>query len=100
MPWANDQPGSHIPARMKRDIRDRQGDRCNTYSPAICTGSIDEFDHITNIARLGIDRRDANNPDNLQGLCKPCHRAKTQTESNRGRRNRRLRKPYPHPGLK
>lgn len=99
MPWVNGQPGSHIPASIKREVRERQHDRCNTINPTVCTGVIDEFDHIINIARLGIDRRDANDPTNIQGLCKPCHRSKTRSES-QAARNRRKRAPYQHPGLR
>lgn len=41
-----------------------------------------EVDHITNKAQGGTD-----DPDNLQTLCNPCHRAKTATESKRAGRH-------------
>jgi 5-methylcytosine-specific restriction endonuclease McrA len=98
MVWQNGRPGSNIPARVKRIVRHRQANQCNTIDPNICTGEIQEFDHITNIATLGVERSQANDPDNIQGLCAPCHKVKTQREARAGQ-NRWKRKPERHPGL-
>jgi 5-methylcytosine-specific restriction protein A len=43
-----------------------------------------EVDHILNRAQGGSDRR-----ENLQALCKRCHREKTQHESHEGMRRKR-----------
>ena len=98
MAWTNGGPGSKIPDRIKRTVRTRQGNRCNTIDLHVCTGTIDEFDHIVNVKTLGINRADANDPDNIQGLCRPCHTVKTQTEARAGQ-NRWRRPPPSHPGL-
>lgn len=98
MAWTNGAPTNRIPAATKRRVRARQGNRCNTIDPTVCTGTIDEYDHIINIKTLGIDRAKANDIDNLQGLCAPCHKVKTQREAQAGR-NRWKRRPEPHPGL-
>ena len=88
---------SHIPEQVKRTVRTRQHHRCMVIDPHVCTGHIDQFDHIINVKTLGVDRRDANDPDNLQGLCTPCHKVKTQAEAKAGR-NRWKRQPEQHPG--
>lgn len=102
MAWTNGGSGSKIPAAVKREVRERQHDQCNTIDPNACTGVIDEFDHIVNVKTLGIERADANDPDNIQGLCTPCHKVKTQGESRvaTAARTARGRHPVePHPGL-
>lgn len=96
MAWANGGAGSKIPTAIKRTVRQRQGGTCNTYDPRVCTGCIDEFDHIHNVKRLGIQRAEANDCNNIQGLCKPCHKRKTQHEAHEGR-TRGRRKPPRHP---
>lgn len=96
MAWVNGGPGSKIPASAKRAIRIRQRNQCAVYDPTVCTGQLDEFDHIVNVKAAKVDRRTANHPDLLQGLCIPCHRAKTQAEAQAGRR-RGKRPPPPHP---
>ena len=98
MAWQNGGPGSKIPERIKRHVRAQQHGHCNTINPTVCTGAIDEFDHIHNVKALGIDRGEANDPDNIQGLCTPCHQAKTQAEAQAARTRRSgRRKPRPHP---
>jgi 5-methylcytosine-specific restriction endonuclease McrA len=96
--WQNGGPGSHIPISSKRTVRRRQNNCCAVYDPLVCTGEIDQFDHIVNVKALRVDRKLANDPDLLQGLCLPCHKRKTQAEAQAGRR-KHLRKPKPHPGL-
>ena len=98
MAWANGGPGSKIPAAIKRTVRQQQHDTCRTIDPTVCTGAIDEYDHIVNVKTLGINRPDANDENNIQGLCKPCHKVKTQREATAGH-NRWKRPVEAHPGL-
>lgn len=97
--WSNDQSGSHIPAKSKRIVRLRQDNRCVCLDPSICTGQIDEYDHVINIKSLRVERSHANDPALLQGVCYPCHKQKTQQEAQHARWGRRYRKPPVHPGL-
>lgn len=99
MTWESGGPGSHIPEKSKRAVRKRQGNRCNTIDPKVCTKVVEEFDHIVNVKKLRIDRKHANDPALLQGLCRACHAKKTQAEAQEGRK-KHLRKPPRHPGLK
>lgn len=102
MAWTNGGPGSNIPAATKRAVRQRQGDRCNTIDPQVCTGRIDEYDHIINVASSGLDRAHANDANGIQGLCAPCHKVKTQREARAAGSARRARGRHPqeqHPGL-
>lgn len=85
-----------VPRHIRRQVIARDEVCQLRYSG--CTGNIDEVDHIVNVARLGVRREDANQLDNLQGVCAPCHRIKTRRESNEGRR-RWKRSPERHPGL-
>ena len=100
MVWSNDQSGSHIPAKSKRIVRLRQDNQCVNLDAEICTGDIDEYDHVTNIKSLRIERSHANDPALLQGLCAACHKKKTQREAYQARWGKRYRKPERHPGLK
>lgn len=98
MVWQNGGRGSNIPDSTKRIVRARQNNCCAGHDASVCTGLIDEFDHVINVKSLGIDRSQANHPDLLQGLCKPCHKKKTQAEAQAGR-TKHLRTPPQHPGL-
>lgn len=100
MAWVNGGPGSKIPIGVKREVADRQHHQCATHNPQVCTGAIDEYDHIINVKALGIDRAHANDPSNIQGLCIPCHKDKTQGEAAEARRRRRFRPAERHPGLR
>ena len=99
MAWDRNKTGSNIPASVKRTVRDRQHGHCNTYRPEVCTGTIDEYDHIINVKATGKTRRELErNPDLLQGLCKPCHKVKIQAEAREGRMRRSgRRRPRVHP---
>lgn len=71
-------------------IRRRDGNRCQA-----CGQPGHEVDHIINVKAGGTDR-----PDNLETLCTPCHKAKTQREAQKALQDRReaLRLPAePHP---
>ena len=96
MAWANGSPGSNIPTAVKRTVRTRQGNRCAVHDSTVCTGSLDEFDHIVNVKTQRVDRRHANDPNGIQGLCVPCHKVKTQAES-LAARSRGKRPPPCHP---
>lgn len=96
MAWANGAPGSHIPEATKRTVRRRQGNQCNTIDPTVCVGAIHDYDHTVNLKAAGLTRASANHPDLIQGLCKPCHKVKTQAESLAARR-RGKRPPPRHP---
>ena len=91
MAWTN--TTKHVPIATRRRILNRDGHQC-----AQC-GSTErlEIDHINNTRGPNYDR-DAN----LQVLCRPCHRAKTQREMKRGKERKRARRYLPrtpHPGL-
>jgi hypothetical protein len=96
MVWVNGGPGSKIPIATKRTVNTRQHNRCAVFNPTLCTGSIDEYDHIVNVKAQRVDRRQANNPSTIQGLCLPCHKAKTQGEAIAAR-SRGKRTPPTHP---
>ena len=101
MTWTNGGAGSKIPDKPKRIVRKRQNNRCAVYDPSVCTGSIDQFDHVVNLKSIGIARNDphANDPALLQGLCEPCHLKKSSREGHAAKRAKRFRKPLQHPGL-
>jgi len=61
---------------------ERKGER----RPAHCLGIVQEWDHVTPLHLGGSDEL-----DDLQGLCRPCHKAKTADE----RRQRQRLKPPP-----
>lgn len=91
MAWTN--TTKHVPTATRRRILNRDGHQC-----AQC-GSTErlEVDHIDNRRgpTYGLDA-------NLQTLCRPCHRAKTQREMKRGKEQKRARRYLPrtpHPGL-
>lgn len=105
--WANGGPGNNLAPHVKRAVKARQRARCAVYNPRVCTGTLDEYDHILNTAATGTPRDQAT-ADDIQGLCRPCHNAKTQREAvaarrarraDRGGRSKMLRTPQPHPGL-
>lgn len=99
MAWERNKTGSNIPASVKAEVRDRQQGLCHTIDPTVCTGLIDEYDHIINVKATGQRRRHLErDPDLLQGLCTPCHKVKVQAEAREGQRRRSgKRKPRPHP---
>lgn len=99
MVWERNKTGSNIPASVKRTVHDRQHGLCNTYDRTVCTGRIDEYDHIINVKATGQTRRQLeHDPNLLQGLCHPCHGVKIQTEAAEGRiRRSGKRRPRTHP---
>jgi hypothetical protein len=95
--------GSNIPKRIKDQVRRR--DRvCQLHYPG-CTRHIDEFDHPNGLA--GQQRQPVRSAHEIQGVCSPCHRVKTEgqrlaglarAKQQRGSVRRRYRDLEPHPG--
>jgi 5-methylcytosine-specific restriction endonuclease McrA len=100
MAWSNNSSGSKFSARTKRIVKHRDQGTCQLQYPG-CTGVAEQLDHITNLATLGISRSDpeADDPNNLQSVCRSCHTKKTQAEAHAAKRAKRFRKPLQHPGL-
>lgn len=74
-----------IPVAVQRAVRRRDGDECQLRYPG-CTGVHEQFDHKVNLASRGIDRRnDKPKVADLQCVCVPCHKVKTQREAMVGR---------------
>jgi hypothetical protein len=98
MTWTNGGPGNPIPRKVRRAVYVRQHGLCAVYDPRVCTGQLDEYDHIVNTATTHIPRHLCTAHD-VQGLCHNCHVLKTQGEAKAGKRAKRFRPPLPHPGL-
>jgi 5-methylcytosine-specific restriction protein A len=89
--------GTGVPAAVRRRVRLRDNDLCQLRYPG-CTGSYQDLDHKDNVAARGISRRQANTVDELQCVCRACHKVKTQREAAIGRAAWK-RRPERHPGL-
>ena len=86
-----------VPAAVLRAVRMRDNDECQLrYS--CCTGQFDHLDHKRNLASQHLSRRDPITMDELQCVCAPCHKVKTQREAVAGRTSWR-RPAERHPGL-
>ena len=103
MTWGQ---GSTIPDRIKNQVRIRDK-VCQLQYPGICTGRIDEFDHIKGLADQGLQRTPVRSAREVQGVCTPCHSEKTKGQQQAGRErakaqrgslSRRYRDREPHPG--
>lgn len=95
MVWTN--TTKHVPTATRRRILNRDGHQCAQCGHHDPTATTLEIDHIDNRRgpTYGLDV-------NLQTLCRPCHRAKTQREMKRGKEQKRARRYLPrtpHPGL-
>lgn len=95
--WTSNTQGSRsrgAPTSIARRILDRDRGQCQVGSPR-CTTIATEVDHIIPVFEGGTD-----DPHNLQAICSPCHRMKTNQEASRARA-RRLAPVWqrPHPGL-
>lgn len=89
--WEN--PSGGAPHKQRQQTLKRDHYQC------VKCGSTErlEVDHIKNVASGG-----GHNLDNLQTLCKTCHRQKTLGEMRAGHQGRKNRGRYPvepHPGL-
>lgn len=107
MTWGE---GSNIPKRIKDQVRRRDGalGGCQLAYPGICTGLIEEFDHVVGLADQGLERLTVRSAIEVQGVCSPCHTEKTKRQQQTGRDrartqrgglSRRLRDLEPHPGV-
>ncbi|WP_372475018.1 HNH endonuclease [Gordonia tangerina] len=77
--WEGSRKGRAGSTRAWRALRTRQlADHPICQTPG-CTALATEVDHRVNVAAGGTD-----DPSNLQSLCAPHHRAKTQAEAHRG----------------
>lgn len=99
MTWQTGGSGSHIPERSKREVRRRQHNQCAVFDASVCNGLIEQYDHVINVKSTRIRREEQNDPDLLQGLCKPCHGKKSSAEGHLAKRAKRFRPPPAHPGL-
>jgi 5-methylcytosine-specific restriction protein A len=93
MSWSTD-VGRYrgVPQRQAERIRRRDGHTCRR-----CGLHGHEVDHIINVKSGGLDV-----DENLETLCRICHRAKTQGEAKAAvaARQKALRlPPEPHPGV-
>lgn len=89
--WNN--PSRGAPHKQRQQALNRDHHQC------VQCGNTEnlEVDHIKNVANGG-----SHDLDNLQTLCRPCHRKKTQQESKNARAaklSRRKLPRAPHPGL-
>lgn len=82
--WRNGAP-THVKTHIRKKILTRDGYTCQQ-----CGSPAAEVDHIDNTRGPGYDAL-----SNLQSLCVPCHRAKTQREAQVGRAARvaRVKRP-------
>ncbi|MCV7247826.1 HNH endonuclease [Mycobacterium koreense] len=99
--WGQGTGASHA---VRRRVLERANHQCEIRDKT-CVGTATIADHIIPVARLGVERADANSDSLFQAACKPCHDRKTQREAAEGlrahhaRRRARLRLPQqPHPG--
>ncbi|SBS71271.1 hypothetical protein MHPYR_640033 [uncultured Mycobacterium sp.] len=85
MTWDSNRPGIKVAEAVRRAVRRRDGDRCQLRYEG-CTGYYQELDHIIGIAARGLQRRETvNDPDELQCVCKACHKQKTAWQAKVGR---------------
>lgn len=87
-PWARSRFEADKRKRGRAGQRDRalvllEEPLCRKCLEAGKTVASEEVDHIIPLSQGGLDTR-----DNKQGLCAPCHRAKTAGESAAGRSRR------------
>jgi len=82
--WRNGAP-THVKTHIRKKILARDGYTCQQ-----CGSPAAEVDHIDNTRGPGYDAL-----SNLQSLCVPCHKAKTQREAQAGRAARARLEPGP-----
>lgn len=89
MSWQGSTRRSRLPAdwNQRRATVLQRDPQCRLAYPNVCTVRSTEVDHI----KAGDDHR----LTNLQGVCHPCHKVKTNAERPTERRT-----PQPHPGLR
>jgi 5-methylcytosine-specific restriction protein A len=93
MAWATSRhPGSTRQSRRIREIVLAAWPTCYLGYTGCTIVSIED-DHVVPLVQGGSD--DLNN---RRGVCRNCHRAKTQAEAHAARTARRTRQPEQHPG--
>lgn len=88
--WSSSRPG--LTPKQRSEALTRDGHECRH-----CGDRATEVDHIINVAQGG-----THDPHNLQALCTPCHRAKTEAEALAARKAALAARYHPteaHPGL-
>lgn len=86
--------GPAVPPRIRVQVLRRDNNSCCLRLPG-CIGEATEVDHIIPVFEGGDDH-----PDNLQAVCPPCHKQKTQDEAQRARAKLgRKREPMAHPSV-
>ena len=101
MSWREPGVANRIPKAVARVVRERDGNVCQLRYDG-CTFDAEEIDHIVNVASTGMGRADVNRrvtPEDLQCVCRACHRVKTAREISVGR-NRWKRPRERHPGMR
>ena len=103
--WGSGRPGSRIPQRIKDQVRRR--DRVCQLQYDVCTGRIEQFDHVIGLAEQGLQRTAVTTAAILQGAYAPCHKVKSERQrlvgierakQQRGSLSKRYRDLEPHPG--
>ena len=86
MTWSTQPTRTSVRAHKlwRRAVLDRSDGRCAIAGPR-CDGAAVEADHIVPVAEGGAEH----DVTNGQGVCTPCHAAKTAAEAARGRQRRR-----------
>ena len=72
--------------KMKAEVLIRQEGKCAGCGDTLGRGTPYHFDHIQPLDSLG-----SNDVENLQALCKPCHKIKTAQDVKAIAKGRRLR---------
>ena len=88
--WTGQHTG--LTPKQRSEALARDGHTCRH-----CGAPATEVDHIVNLAQGG-----THDPLNLQALCPPCHRVKTETEALAARKAALAARYHPretHPGL-
>lgn len=86
MPWQGNGRGTstHIPRRVRRAVILRDQGQCQLGYVG-CTGVYEELDHVVGVAARGLDRMQTLTVDELQCVCRPCHKKKTAWQAKVGR---------------
>jgi len=101
MSWVERGVSNRIPVSVRRAVRERDGNECQLRYDG-CTFVAEEIDHVVNVASTGMGRQQVNRrvtADDLQCVCRSCHRVKTAREISVGR-NAYKRRSERHPGLR
>lgn len=92
--WVGKTPDTQIPQRVRLRVLLAADGKCSDCGRKLgVAGEPVEFDHIIALANGGENRE-----TNLQALCRPCHRAKTNQDVAQKAKDRRVR--AKHMGIK